>query len=203
MRKAFVSALEANGPTFGVKLSAQQLDKLADYFELVRAANPLLHLVAPCSPEEFATRHVLESLTILEHLPKGAKFADVGPGAGLPSIPCLLVRDDLSALLIESKEKKAAFLNSAIALLGLTGRAAVANRQYSEVDAGDAGYVTSRALDKFAEKLPHLVRWASPRTMLLFGGQSIKTGLEKLRLRFDQNLLPLSERRYLFVVREP
>ena len=202
MATEFESALAEHQAAFNVILSDESVEKLAAYYELVMEHNPLLHLVGPCSAEEFAVRHMLESLTLLEHLPDGAKLADVGTGAGLPSIPCMLVREDLRALLIESKEKKAAFLTSAIALMGLTGRATVANRQYSETAAGDAGYVTSRALDKFAEKLPHLVRWARPRTMLLFGGETIRIGLEKLRLPFDQELLPLSERRYLFVVQE-
>ena len=93
-----------------MELSASSVERLADYYELVQEHNPLLHLVAPCPPEEFAVRHILESLTLLEYLPTGAKFADVGAGAGLPSIPCLLVRDDLRSVLIESKEKKARFL---------------------------------------------------------------------------------------------
>src|SRR5262245_63592218 len=105
MRPEFISAIRSNQAAFGIAISEEAIERLADYFELVQAGNPLLHLVAPCSAEEFATRHILESLTLLEHLPPNARFADVGAGAGLPSIPCLIARDDLRATLIESKEK--------------------------------------------------------------------------------------------------
>ena len=109
VRKEFVQAIKTHQAAFGLKLSDQIIDRLADYYDSVQEHNPLLHLVGPCSPEEFAIRHILESLTLLEHLPNTAKFADVGAGAGLPSIPCLLVREDLTSVLIESKEKKTKF----------------------------------------------------------------------------------------------
>src|SRR5436190_12664325 len=114
MRSEFIAALTANQGAFGIELPQPALERLADHYDLVQEHNPLLHLVAPCSAEEFAVRHILESLSLLEHLPQKAKFADVGAGAGLPSIPCLLVRDDLRGVLIESKEKKAKFLGQAV-----------------------------------------------------------------------------------------
>ena len=75
-------------------------------------------------------------------------------------VPCLLVREDLKAVLIESKEKKARFLKTAVETLGLQSRAIVANRQFEEVDPSDCQFVTCRALDKFTEKLPRLVKWS-------------------------------------------
>src|SRR4051794_9008996 len=111
MREEFIQAIRTHQVAFGIDLSDPAIERLAGYFELLMEHNPLLHLVGPCSPEEFAIRHILESLTLLEYLPQGAKFADVGAGAGLPSIPCLLVREDLSAELIETKEKKTKFLD--------------------------------------------------------------------------------------------
>ena len=128
MRDEFITASRANEASFGLALSDDTLARLADYYELVIEHNPILHLVGPCSPEEFATRHILESLTLLEYLPTEARFADVGPGAGLPSIPCLIARDDLHAVLIESKEKKAQFLRATFEACGLGERAEVIDR---------------------------------------------------------------------------
>lgn len=200
MREEFVNALKKHQPDFGTDLSEDAVSRLADYYELVHQHNPLLHLVAPCSPGEFAVRHILESLTLLEHLPSGAKLADIGTGAGLPSIPCLLARDDLSALLIESKEKKAAFLRVATAGLGIADRAEIVCRQFAESDANHCQYVTCRALDRFSDHLPRLIKWADKRTLLLFGGRNLADGLQKNRMRFVQKLMPLSEQRFLFIV---
>jgi len=198
-REEFINALELHQRVFGLDLSAHTTDRLADYYALVKSANPLLHLVAPCHAEEFAIRHILESLTLLEHLKLEAKFVDVGTGAGLPSIPCLIARSDLTATLIESKSKKAGFLASTLETLDLAGRASVTNKQFTETERGDAAYVTCRALDRFSENLPRLIKWSGDRTMLLFGGNSLAEALRAHRIRFEPKLMPLSLQRFLFV----
>ena len=202
MRDEFITSLEANQTLFDVELSAASIELLADYYKLVHDHNPILHLVGPCSPSEFATRHILESLTLLEHLPVNTKFADVGTGAGLPSIPCLIAREDLTAILIESKEKKTKFLEEAVEKLGIKDRVAIVARQFEEADADDTTVVTCRALDKFADKLPKLLRWSKSRRKLFFGGENLNEALTKNKLKFQQKLMPLSERRYLFIIED-
>src|SRR5205823_14084952 len=130
--------------------------------------NERLHLVAPCSPEEFAVRHVLESLILLKYLPQNARVADVGSGGGLPIIPCLITRSDLHATLIESSQKKSVFLQEASNQLKLNG--VVVARPFEEVSARRVSFVTCRALDRFIDKIPRLVDWApAGSTLLLYG----------------------------------
>src|SRR5918999_2067655 len=93
----FEQSLRSNQLVFEVELSPEALAGLSAYYSLLLRWNPRLHLVAPCSPEEFATRHVLESLMLLKHLPPEAKIADIGSGAGFPIIPCLVARPNLRA----------------------------------------------------------------------------------------------------------
>jgi 16S rRNA (guanine(527)-N(7))-methyltransferase RsmG len=200
MREQLTQAIRTHELTFGINVSEAAAERLADYYYLIQEHNPVLHLVGPSSPEEFAIRHVLESLTLLRHLPLGAKLADIGTGAGLPSIPCLLARDDIRAILIESKLKKTQFLGDAIKALDLNGRAIVIDRQFEETTPADAEFVTCRALDKFSEKLPRIVKWSGPRTMLLFGGNNLRETLQKLRLSFTNELMPMSEARFLYVI---
>ena len=200
MRDEFTSAVRSNQPAFGVDLSDETIDRLADYYDLIQQHNPLLHLVGPCSPAEFATRHILESLTLLEFLPVDARFADVGAGAGLPSIPCLIARKDLSAVLIESKEKKAGFLRTVLAECQLEERARIINRQFSEIKRPDVSYVTCRALDRFAQKLPQLLKWSGDCNLLLFGGPVLRNALQQYGRSSKEKLMPLSERRFLFIV---
>lgn len=199
MRQEFIGAVQANRSIFGVELSHEKIERLADYFELLQQSNHLLHLIAPCSPEEFAIRHVLESLVLLSYLPENARFADIGTGGGLPSIPCLIVRDDLRAFLIETKEKKARFLMQTLDRLGLVDRARVVNRQFEEVKERDFSYVTCRALDRFADKLSRLIKWSGGRKLILFGGPSLAEALQSRKVHFEERLIPLSERRYVYV----
>ena len=188
-------SLKANQSAFEIDLAPEVVSRLSDYYELLTHWNERLHLVAPCSPEEFATRHVLESLMLLKHLPNDAKIADIGSGAGLPVIPCLIARPDLDATLIESSPKKSVFLREASNQLGLS--LTVIAKPFEDVPAPDVSFVTCRALDKFIEKLPAIIRWA-PRgsKLLLFGGETLR---EKLSEQTQEFKIPLSERRFLFV----
>ncbi len=81
LAQQFIETLKTNQQDFNVSLTDEKINGLSIYYELVQKHNEFLHLVAPCSPEEFAVRHVLESLTLLEFLPINAKLADIGAGA--------------------------------------------------------------------------------------------------------------------------
>lgn len=199
MREEFRAAIKFNQTAFSLNLPDDKIQLLADYYDFVQSRNPLLHLVAPCSAAEFAVRHILESLTLLEFLPVKAKFADVGAGAGLPSIPCLIVREDLLGTLIESKIKKSKFLEEVLAKCNLTSRARIINRQFEEIERPDVSHVTCRALDKFTEKIPRLLKWSKNASLLLFAGNSLRAELQKNNLKITEKLMPLSERRFLFI----
>ena len=184
--------------TFDIDLSPETVTQLAEYYSLLTRWNDRLHLVAPCPPEEFAVRHVLESLLVLPYLPEAARVADIGSGGGLPIIPCLIARPDLEATLIESSQRKAAFLREASSRLEL--RAVLLARPFEDVSAPPVAFVTCRALDQFMRKLPALINWA-PRgsTLLLFGGETLAAQLRRTGVEFEQFLIPRSEKRFLFL----
>ena len=201
-RDEFDKALAENSPAFGLDLNEEARARLGEYFGHVSRWNPRLHLVAPCAPAEFATRHALESLLAVRFISEGAAFVDVGSGAGLPAIPCLVARPDLSATLVESSQKKAVFLRETLAALALSERARVEASRFEKVKPPRADFLTCRALERFTEVLPALVEWsAGIPVLLLFGGESLRERLEKLPVSFEQLLVPTSERRFLFVVR--
>jgi 16S rRNA (guanine527-N7)-methyltransferase len=201
-RGEFDKALARHSAAFGVALGEAARERLGDYFELVAAWNARLHLVAPCAPAEFATRHVLESLAALPFLPEGASFVDVGSGAGLPALPCLVARPDLKAVLVEASPKKSVFLREASSRLGLAGRARVFAERFEKTEPPAADALTCRAIERFTEILPALAAWAARvPVLLLFGGGSLRERLEAEALAFEAVRLPESERRFLFVVR--
>lgn len=201
MRNTFITALRKNEGLFGLNLSEEHIEQLARYYEFVRLHNSILHLVASMDAEAFAVRHVLESLTLAIQLPAGECFADVGAGAGLPSIPCLIFREDLSAVLVEAGAKKSRFLSEAVDVLGLSERASVKNKQFQELPPLGFDSVTCRALDKFTLKLPRLLKWAKGKDLYFFGGPNLEEALITNGIRVVRQLMPLSEQRYLFVLR--
>ncbi len=198
----FTGALARHAPEFEVELSPATIARLTDYFEFVGVWNARLHLVAPCAPAEFAVRHVLESLVALRFLPAAANVVDVGSGAGLPIIPCLIVRSNLRATLVEATQKKANFLRAALSQLALRDRAQVRAERFEQIKAPPAEFVTGRALERFAKMLPRLVAWSPPAsTLLLFGGPALQEKITQLRLHYRALLLPQSEQRFLFVIK--
>jgi len=199
--KQFRETLESEATDYGVTLPGPALEALSQYYELLNAWNSRIHLVAPCSPQEFATRHVLESLLLVKYLPNNASVAEVGAGAGLPTLPCLIVRPDIRAVLIEASQKKAVFLREALTKTATSKQATVIAERFENVAAPPVGFVTCRALERFEEMLPHLLDWAPAKaTLLLFGGKRLERRIESLGFANSAELMPKSKARFLFLV---
>ncbi len=197
----FKQALATSMRDYGIDLSPEAVQGLGDYYALMTRWNERLHLVAPCEPEEFATRHILESLLLLRFLPTDATVADIGSGAGLPIIPCLIARDDLSAMLIESSQKKSVFLREALNQLDRSDKGQVVAKTFEDTPAANVRYVTCRALDQFMNKVAKLVDWAPAQsTLLLFGGEVLRQKLDSVGAQYTEFLIPFSEKRFIYEV---
>ena len=205
MNERFKQTLATSMHDYGIELSSEAIQGLVDYYALLTRWNERLHLVAPCDPEEFATRHALESLLLLRFLPQDASVADIGSGAGLPIIPCLIARSDLFATLIESSQKKSVFLREALNQLGRTGQAQVIAKTFEETTPPpNVTLVTCRALDQFMNKVVRLVTWAPSRsTLLLFGGEVLRQKLDAVDAKYTEFLIPFSEKRFIYEVTKP
>ena len=187
--------------SFNLDLSVETIKQLGEYYSLLTRWNDRLHLVAPCPPEEFAVRHVLESLLLLKHLPLNARVADIGSGGGLPIIPCLIARPDLHATLIDSSQKKSVFLREALNAIDRSNSAILISRPFETTTIPLTSHVTCRALDRFARKASALFDWApETSTLLLLGGETIREQLVLYGATFREFLIPLSVKRFLFVL---
>lgn len=102
-------------------LSEQQADRFMHFLNLLLAANQEMNLTRIDTIAEAEVGHIGDTLTLLPFLPKGAfSMADVGSGGGVPGIPLAIARPDARVTLIESTQKKAAFLEHAAKEIGLT-----------------------------------------------------------------------------------
>jgi 16S rRNA (guanine527-N7)-methyltransferase len=193
--------LRTESPTYEIKLSEDSIRRLSAYFELLSDWNPRLHLVGPTSPAKFATRHILESLLMTKHLPENAKVADVGSGGGLPIIPCLIVRPDVTSILIESNSKKAVFLHEALVQTHTVSQAEVKAARFENIDPPEANFVSSRALERLVPLFPKLVNWVPKSTLLFFGGQDLAQQIARTDLLCKTVPIPNTERSFLFVLK--
>lgn len=79
-----------------------------------------MNLTAITDPEGIEVKHFLDSLMLLKavELPEGASVIDVGTGAGFPSVPAKIVRDDLRLTLLDGLNKRIVFLGELSRRLG-------------------------------------------------------------------------------------
>ena len=91
--------------------------------EILSEANKTVNLTRITEPEEFAIKHVADSLSIAREFPELTteymKLADIGCGAGFPSLVLAMAFPNLRITAIDSTGKKTAFVERAAAELGL------------------------------------------------------------------------------------
>ncbi len=138
----------AGASAMGVALSETQAGKLLDYLDLLQKWNKAYNLTAVRERSAMLVQHLLDSLSILPHLPPG-DLLDVGSGGGLPGIPLAILQPERSITLIDTVGKKVAFLKQAAMTLGLKNLTAVSDRIESWVPPAEhaAGFtlITARA----------------------------------------------------------
>ena len=76
-------------------------------------------MVAASDAGQLRTRHILDSLRAVPHIPAEQRVADLGSGAGLPGLPVAVARPDLVVTLAEPRQARAAFLELAVERLQL------------------------------------------------------------------------------------
>lgn len=117
--------------------------------ERLMAVNSHTNLTAIRSVPEMIDKHFADCALLAPRLPRGARMLDVGCGAGFPSLPLAILREDLHIVALDSTEKKVGFVRETAKLLGLSHLEAVAGRaEEAEVrqKLGTFGVVVSRAV---------------------------------------------------------
>jgi 16S rRNA (guanine527-N7)-methyltransferase len=116
--------------------------KAAQHLALIVEANQYLNLTRITTPREAAIKHVLDSVIPWRLFANAHTVLDAGTGPGFPGIPLSLVLPDTQFTLAESNQKKARFVETALAALELPN-VAVSPRRAEELQ---AEVITARAL---------------------------------------------------------
>jgi 16S rRNA (guanine527-N7)-methyltransferase len=144
--------------SLGIDLSQEMIERFNKYASLLLDWNKRIHLISKGDASSHRIlRHIVDSLTIFKaiDIPKSANVLDLGAGAGFPSVPIKIVRNDIRLTLVESTHKKALFLHKLIGTLELDEIRVLDQRAEKLSEhanlAGSFDLVTAKAMGKLQD----------------------------------------------------
>ena len=148
-----------------LNVSRETSDRLKLMTDLLKKWNPRINLVSKSTLKEVWTRHILDSAQIFG-LSDASKtnWVDIGSGGGFPGLVVAILAAELNpgleTTLIESDQRKCAFLRTVLRETGVPGR--VLAQRIERAEPQNADVLSARALAEldllfsFAER--HLAR---------------------------------------------
>jgi 16S rRNA (guanine527-N7)-methyltransferase len=167
---------------FGVE--KEVMEDLERFVTLLRRWNQTINVVSRADVSEIWSRHVADSAKLIALLPASARiWVDLGSGGGFPGVVVAIFArrrcPELRVTMVESDQRKAAFLKVAVAELGLS--AAVLNMRAEDVPPLGAHIVSARALAPLKKLLPLVSRHLDKRGIaILPKGRQYQDELEEL-----------------------
>jgi 16S rRNA (guanine527-N7)-methyltransferase len=163
-------------------------ERLEAYVALLKRWNRTLNLVSRTDLDgDLSQRHIAQSLALIPHFPAGTeRFIDLGSGGGFPALPIAIAAGHYVDL-IESDQRKAAFLETALANLGLRGMVWAQRIEASMVP--PAKCITARALAALPQLLGYTHRLLQPNGIALFlKGARVEAEIEVARHNWSMRI---------------
>ena len=142
-------------------VSRETVDKLGQFENEFRKWSTRINLAAPSTLDSLWTRHILDSAQVMRLAPEATKWLDLGSGGGFPGavIAILLSETENTSIdLVESNNKKAAFLRTVLGSLSTPATVHVCRIEQAFERVQKPEVITARAL----APLPLLLRLAAP-----------------------------------------
>jgi len=146
---------------YNIKCSSKQLQQFDIYLNYLLEENKKYNLTAIKEKNDVFYKHFLDSVLPYQTFSENAKVVDIGAGAGFPSIPLAILRNDLHFVLIDSVGKKINFINNLVEKLKLTNIKTIharcediaINPEYRE----NFDYVVARAVAPLSSLLEYCI----------------------------------------------
>jgi len=152
-----------------LSVSRETFAKLEAFAELVRKWNPKINLVSKNSLDDLWQRHILDSVQVFELAEGEGHWVDLGSGGGFPGVVVAILNQEpqnFKVTMVESDQRKCAFLRTAIRELGLT--ASVKTERIEQLDGLEADILSARALADLTQLLDFTELHLNPDGTALF-----------------------------------
>lgn len=103
----------------GLTADALKIRQLLDYVKLLQKWNKVYSLTAITKTEHIITHHILDGLTVVPYILDANRVIDIGCGMGVPGIVLAIWNQSQQITLLDSNQKKCAFLKQVTIELGL------------------------------------------------------------------------------------
>jgi len=142
----------------GVNVSRETMARLEAYAGLLAKWQAKINLVGPATLPDLWRRHFLDSAQLLPLLPAApGRVVDLGSGAGFPGL-VLALMTDWQVHLVDSDQRKCAFLRQVALEAGILDRVAIHAQRFEALKPFPADVVTARA----CAPLDDLLGYAAP-----------------------------------------
>lgn len=155
-------------------------ERLEALTALLTEENARQNLVAAASLAHVWQRHIADSAQLLSHVPRetSAPWLDLGTGAGFPGLAVATLRPECEVLMVESRPRRADWLERARIALGLE-RARVLSMRLEAVPERKVLVISARAFAPLPRLLELSARFSTSETLwLLPKGRSAQQELD-------------------------
>lgn len=129
-------------------------EKLQKFADMLCMEGEKRGLIGPREYEKLWTRHILNSTAVLDFVDEGVRLADIGSGAGFPGLVVAIVRPDVQVTLIDSMDRRCAWLRDAKEGLELKNVSVRYSRAEDLKGNFQTDIVTARAVASLAKLIP-------------------------------------------------
>ncbi|MEX3010822.1 16S rRNA (guanine(527)-N(7))-methyltransferase RsmG [Hoeflea sp. TYP-13] len=169
------------------------MSRLEHFVALFEKWSKTINLAAPSTLPQIWERHVLDSAQLYGLNPGPKRWVDLGSGGGFPGVVTAILLTETGGGhvdLVESNQKKAAFLRQALAETGARGAVHAVRIEKAAEDLSGYDAVSARALTDLDGLLTYSMPWLKDGATAFFHkGRDYRREIANARSRWSFDLV--------------